>query len=326
MARHGRLTVVTLVLAVLVLTLATATVVVRRQTAVTVDDAVEAFRADLGTPPPSLIAGAPSPSTGSTVPTPDTDVAADPPGSRPSTQPDPSEAPATPLRPTVHEEVAAPPTQPSGSRSPDPQPTLTVPEEGVYTYATDGSESIEALGGARHEYPDRTTITVRHDDCGYTARWEPLRERWEEFDICRDNHRARMRTITLYHEFFERGIRHEYVCGEDATIAEVPSEPGTQWSWECHSDGGSMRTVVEILGFDTRDVGGTPVEAVHVRIHNTMDGDTRGTRQAEVWYDRWSGLELHGTYHTDTMVDTPMGSTRYVERIERTLTDVRPRR
>lgn len=324
MARHGRLTVVTLVLGVLVLTLATATVVVRGQTAVTVDDAVEAFRADLGTPPPSLRAGAASPSPGITGPTPDTDVAAQPPGSSPSTQPDPSEPLAS--SPTAHEGATAPATQPSEPRSPDPQPTLTVPEEGVYTYATDGSESIEALGGAHHEYPDRTTITVRHSDCGYTSRWEPLRERWEEFDICRDDHRARMRTITLYHEFFERGVRHDYACGEDATIAEVRSEPGTRWTWECHSEGGSMRTVVEILGFGIRDVGGTPVEAVQVRIHNTMDGDTRGTRQAEVWYDRWSGLELHGVYHTDTMVDTPMGSTRYVERIERSLTDVRPRR
>lgn len=323
---HGRLAVAVGVIGVIVLAVAAITVLTRGQTAVTVDDAVSAFRADRTASP------SPAPSS-EPPPTPGTETAA-------------TEDPGSP-QPAVGDEEAARTSDPQGDAEregssveperPEPRPAasepseeaterhLTVPEEGVYTYATDGGESVDTLGGARHDYPDETTITVRHTGCGYTARWEPLRERWEEFDICRDHDRAWMRTITVYHEFFGHGMRHDYACGEAATIAEASSETGQDWTWECHSDHGSMTTVVEIVGFAIRNVGGQPVEAVHVRQRSTMDGDVRGTREADVWYDRWSGLELEGTYETDSTVDTPMGPSRYTERVSRTLTDLDPR-
>lgn len=326
--QRSRLAGATLALGLLVLSVAGVAVLAHRQTEVTVDDAVAEFRADRGagpSPSPSEVAdvtargdaATPSPTTpgGGTPHAPpppsSSEVAAEPADGSDGTRPSP--APTTEPGPTE------PTTTPSQRRA-------TIPEEGVYTYATDGGESIDTLGGARHEYPDRTTITVRHTDCGYTARWEPLRERWEEFDVCRGDHRRWMRTITLYHEFFGRGMRHAYTCGEDATLADGSSASDQRWTWECHTDGGSMRTAIEVVGFETRDVGGEPVEAVHVRIRNTMEGDTRGTRHADVWYDRRSGLELHGTYDTDATVDTPTGPSRYVERFRRTLTDLQPRR
>lgn len=325
--RHSRLAVVTAVIGVLVLAVAGVTVLARGQTAVTVDDAVTAFRADRSASPspspttePSPTAEAGTTTDGLASPQP---VVAEDQTAR-TTDPTDDTGPMAPEGPIAEQEPAPRPSA-SGPSEP-PAPHLTVPEEGVYTYATDGGESVDSLGGARHDYPDETTITVRRTGCGYTARWEPLRERWEEFDICRDDDRAWMRTITVYHEFFGHGMRHDYVCGESATIAEASSQAGQRWTWECRSDHGSMTTVVEIVGFATRDVGGQPVEAVHVRQRSTMDGDVRGTREADVWYARGSGLELEGTYETDSTVDTPMGPSRYVERFSRTLTDLDPRR
>ena len=35
----------------------------------------------------------------------------------------------------------------------------TLPMTGVYGYTTVGRESVDALGGAEHIYPDETTIT-----------------------------------------------------------------------------------------------------------------------------------------------------------------------
>ena len=59
-----------------------------------------------------------------------------------------------------------------------PPPGSRVPAPGVYTYATTGRESIDALDGRSHRYPEVSTITVTHEECGAVLRWRPLRERW----------------------------------------------------------------------------------------------------------------------------------------------------
>ncbi len=59
-----------------------------------------------------------------------------------------------------------------------------LPEPGVYTYATSGRESIDALDGRHHDYPGQTTITVRHDGCGAVFDWRPLAERSDDMVIC----------------------------------------------------------------------------------------------------------------------------------------------
>lgn len=330
---RGWLAVVTFAVGMLVLSVAGVAALTNRQTVMTVDDAVADFRADRIHAPsqptldPSDAPASPAVSGGTAHTLPPQTVTPDGPPQPSAAAAEEGDEPSGPQGGPPHrEQPSAPASEPPPAGTAEAQPRLTVPEEGVYTYATDGGESVDALGGARHDYPDETTITVRHTGCGYTSRWEPLRERWEEFDICRADDRAWMRTITLYHEFFGRGMRHEYTCGDASTLAEASSEPGQRWSWDCHSESGSMHTQIEVVEFATRDVGGQPVDAVHVLIHNTMDGDTRGTREADVWYDRWSGLELSGTYDTDTTVETPMGPSRYVEHFSRTLTDVRPRR
>lgn len=339
--RQRWLPVATLVIGVLVLSVGGFALIADRQTVTTVDDAVAAFRAEGAADPAadrtSSLTPAARPPAQTSVPPPQQqqDASAQAAGgsaTRPQAGagPPPSgdEPPATQQRERQQPgQQAAPPSQNEQQAEPqqEQRDQLRRPEEGVYVYATEGGERI-AFGGASHEYPDETTITVSHTDCGYTTRWRALEERWDEFDSCGGPDRSWMRTITVYHEFYERGLTHVYACGEQATIAAVGARPGERWTWECRADGGRMETVVEVLEFATREVGGEAVEAVHVRIHNTMTGHTEGEREADVWFARWSGLELHGEYHVDAMVETPMGRTRYTEDLTRTLTSLRPRR
>ena len=56
---------------------------------------------------------------------------------------------------------------------------------GVFVYDTTGFESVDAFGGARHEYPARTTISMRTTEDGCTAfRWRPFRDRFWEWVTC----------------------------------------------------------------------------------------------------------------------------------------------
>ena len=55
----------------------------------------------------------------------------------------------------------SPPTLPSTTASPTTvAPPASCPQPGVYTYTTTGSDGVDALGGARHQYPATTTLTV----------------------------------------------------------------------------------------------------------------------------------------------------------------------
>lgn len=346
--RQRSLVITTLVVAVLVLSVAGFALIADRQTVRSVDDAVTAFRDGRssaagptdGSPADGAAGVADGTSAGKAR---SGDSVAAPEAARTSPPPAGSAGPAadrgggapadgTSSGPTDDGTATAvrnggTADEPQGQTAPaeETTPTLRRPEEGVYVYATRGGESV-AFGGASHEYPDQTTITVHHSECGYTTRWQALEERWDEFEICGSPERSWMRRITLYHEFYERGMTHVYTCGERSTLAAARSRPGERWTWECRTDGGTMTTTIDVLEFADRQVGGETIEAVHVRIHNTMSGHTEGERTADVWFARWTGLELHGEYHVDTQVESPMGPTRYVEDLTRTLTSLHPRR
>ncbi|MHB8059954.1 MAG: hypothetical protein ACYDHO_03885, partial [Gaiellaceae bacterium] len=55
---------------------------------------------------------------------------------------------------------------------------------GVYVYATSGSESISALGGAKHNYPARTSITAIEVPCGMRYQWNALEGRSTSWTFC----------------------------------------------------------------------------------------------------------------------------------------------
>ena len=72
---------------------------------------------------------------------------------------------------------------------------------GVFVYDTTGFESVDAFGGARHEYPARTTISQRTTADGCTAfRWRPFRDRFWEWVTCGE----RLVRFAELHRFFGR--------------------------------------------------------------------------------------------------------------------------
>ena len=77
--------------------------------------------------------------------------------------------------------------------------------EGVYVYATTGEDDVDVLGGSRHVYPDRTTITVRHAGCGLVEHWDVLKERWDERESCHSSGGDLLHRLSSYHEFFRHG-------------------------------------------------------------------------------------------------------------------------
>ena len=102
-----------------------------------------------------------------------------------------------------------------------------MPEPGVYTYTTTGSESIDALDGRSHRYPEVSTITVTHEECGAVLRWRPLHERWDAMTVCPSERGQELRVDRNHHEFFGSSGTGEFVCEPGALVFPATTEPGT---------------------------------------------------------------------------------------------------
>ncbi len=189
---------------------------------------------------------------------------------------------------------------------------------GVYVYATTGFEETDALLGARHEYPAETYMTVQPGGCGTVVRWQPLEERWSEWEICNDGAEA---GSTSYNTFF--GVENTVVweCPEPAPLI---GEPGETWSVFCTSDDRETNTVYEGIGYETMVIGGVEVEAFHVRYMESGTGSTVGGGVHEIWVMPDTNLILRRTRDYSSVNDSVVGPVNYHEEYDLVLTSLLP--
>lgn len=181
---------------------------------------------------------------------------------------------------------ASPPSVPPGAGA------LHQPEQGVYTYATYGSTSTSALGGATHDFPPITSVTVMRSGCGSIARWGPLEERWSESYTCIRGDRELLMSITDHRQFFGHEDTTSYECSDTSPRpSPVAPAPGTVVESTC-SSGDDLATIVHtVVGPEVLEIGGTPVETFHTSIDTTVLGPSAsGHSQAERWLVYETGL------------------------------------
>lgn len=199
------------------------------------------------------------------------------------------------------------------------RPSLVRPEPGVYRYRTDGEGRVD-MAGARHTYPEETTITVRHDECGYTTRWRPIAERWEETELCLAADHLAVGAMTSYREFMGQSVHSEMSCDERFYLVPPDPQAGTTWTGRCRDEANDMRTTVhgEVVRRGTVEAAGERVEALHLRFEAEVTGDSEGYYHVERIVAAETGLLLHASSQTEVTSDGPMGS-RVTYREEYTL-------
>jgi hypothetical protein len=189
-------------------------------------------------------------------------------------------------------------------------------DPGVYSYVTVGYEEIDALAGARHDYPDVTYMTVTDGSCGPVVRWQPLQERSIEWHHCGEEF-AVSETIEL-HEWFA-------VPDVETERCDVPRPVFTAAvGISCVAVDSEETYQVEVIGMETVIVGSTQVETIHTRRSSTLAGASSGETVVDEW--RLPGtplvlrMELVGTSTTSSAV----GDVTYSERFTLALTDLIP--
>jgi hypothetical protein len=207
-----------------------------------------------------------------------------------------------------------------------PRPGSAPPAAGVYTYATSGSESIDALGGRSHRYPEVSTITVTHEGCGMIQRWRPLRERWDATTVCPSPRGMELRVERNHHEFFGIGDTRDFVCEPGSLYYPARTKPGRTWSARCSNGEIDVVRTGTIVGTSDVDVGGTPVTVLEFDVHDDITGASNGSTERTLRVVPDTGLVVELELSVDVQNDSPIGDVHYQEHYELRLTSLAPRR
>ncbi|MFN8112771.1 MAG: hypothetical protein U0R51_06180 [Solirubrobacterales bacterium] len=172
-----------------------------------------------------------------------------------------------------------------------------------YVYATSGFESVDALGGARHDYPPSTGIEVEETAGGRcrVISWRPLEGRVTEWKLCGN----RLVSIHESHDFFGNPDERTYRCEPGSSIRD---------GWTCSYGGATETATGGVVGRE--DFDGQRVE--HVRLDRRIEGDVEGTGVRQFWL-RPDGFPVKLTGTTDDVSPSPIGDVRYLERFVLTL-------
>ena len=195
---------------------------------------------------------------------------------------------------------------------------------GLYVYATTGYESTDALAGARHDYPAETYLTIQPGGCGTLVRWQPLGQRYEEWNYCPD---GRMAGWDEFREWFRIGNTDRWECPEPV---EVQGEPGASWVVECRkaaSEEAGAATQVnkfEVVGYEPLVVGEQEVVTLHVRVTTVGTGGSASTGRQDTWYLVGTPLPVRRVIVHDSITDSRIGAVQYHEEAEIRLTSLRP--
>ncbi len=183
---------------------------------------------------------------------------------------------------------------------------------GVYVYATKGSESINALGGAKHDYPARTSITATQVPCGMRYQWSPLEDRSTSWTFCSTAAGIELRISDERHTFFGQGDHAVYRCSGRLLVPKEKTAAASK-PFSCRSDRNLEVGTARVLGHVTLDVGGQRVRAIHVSTDLTIRTRDSGNEWVDWWLDSSNGLPLRVTLRSRTSRKMWVGHVRYHE-------------
>jgi hypothetical protein len=197
--------------------------------------------------------------------------------------------------------------------------------DGVYLYATRGAESVDALGGARHRYPAKTTITALTVPCGVSLQWEALEARSSTWTLCATRRGIELQTWDLVHRFFGQTDRTGYACG-GTVLVPAQRAAGGPTAFRCRSDSGRQAGEARVVGIEQVAVAGARLKAVHVRTVARVTGGDSGTETFDWWLDERTGLPLRIAFASRTSRPFLIGDVHYREEAELRLLSTTPLR
>jgi hypothetical protein len=198
------------------------------------------------------------------------------------------------------------------------------PAPGVYVYNTVGFERVSALGGAQHDYPQQTTMTVTETTCGVDVQWTPLEQRFEHWSMCLTGTANEMAQFTTHHEFFGKTEERTFDC-HDTYIRPPSDAPGTEVKGGCKNGADTAVTDAVVVGPETLVVQGVPVDTIKVHLDHQLSGSSNGYQRGDVWVRASDGLLVRFVSVIDADANSVIGPTHFHEEINLDLAELAPR-
>lgn len=196
---------------------------------------------------------------------------------------------------------------------------------GVYTYATSGSESVSALGGATHRYPATSTLTVTAGSCagGSQLRWDVLEHRWTSWSVCPSAGGLRLSAWSEHHQFYGQDDGTDWTCPAGSWS---PAGSSADLLLSCRSSDTTESGTTVVEAPETLLVGTTRVPTLHLRTSAHEAGGARGTVVEDRWLEERTGLPVRLSSSVRTANSSPVGDVTYTETYDLHLTSLEPRR
>jgi len=192
----------------------------------------------------------------------------------------------------------------------------------VYAYEMSGHEEIDALAGARHDYPAETYLTIQTGGCGQLWRWQAIEERWSSWEVCDPQH-VTVAGFDSFNRWFGVDDLQQYRCDGPAPYLP-PSADTDTWTFVCSTEDISQETAVEVVGVETLDIGGKEIETLHIHYTDTLTGDSTGGSETDRWFGVDDPLVVKEVGSTSSASSSPIGTVNYTEEYEITLTALDP--
>ncbi len=196
---------------------------------------------------------------------------------------------------------------------------------GVYLYATKGSESVDALGGTSHTYPPKTSITVIEVPCGIQLRWAALEERSTTWTFCSTATGTVLRSSDERHAFFNQRDHTIYLCSGRLLLPKSWVAGSTK-SFTCRSRRNTEVGKARVLGHGTIEVGGRHVRAIRVSTDLKIVARDSGSETIEWWLDSATAIPLRIDLRSRTSRKMWVGRVRYHEDLNLRLLSLTPMR
>lgn len=201
-----------------------------------------------------------------------------------------------------------------------------LPKPGVYVYATQGAESIDALGGVKHDYPARSTITVTRGGCGLTLRWDVLKGRATTWTVCRSGRALTLSRSAEVHTFFGREERTVYNCTAGSLYRPRRDSKGFTWTMSCSTGETTEEGTGRVVGKETLTAAGKRIPTVHVRVEAELTGKSPGTSTRDWWLRVSDALPVRLGMASTTSTGSAIGDIKYEEQASLRLQTLSPRR
>jgi hypothetical protein len=198
-----------------------------------------------------------------------------------------------------------------------------LPGPGVYSYRTDGGESLNLVGVARG-FPSQTSMIVTDGRCA-TVSWVPLTQHTESTIVCPGTGGAlRVPQLVTHEDIAGTSTTTILNCPATAYLLPTGAVAGQRWSATCTLSSPSEKVAVsgDVLGPATLTVGGATVGVEHTRLTFTYRGGAQGSNPIDFWVVPSTGLIVR----EKEMVSVTQSGVHYSENMDAVLTGLVPAR